>query len=169
MMSAFLTKSSSEIHYDTSNIYSLQTTAEYVHFDDLWYRKQNELKALAVDDGKGRGAILPSRETVENAQYRPFSHPLFIYVNITAAQRKPELQAFVQYYINNAKNLVTQVGYNPLPDEGYRLTNLHFYQGKVGTVFEGVPQPDLMRSLNCYGSKPCSGVWLPQANIGESF
>jgi phosphate transport system substrate-binding protein len=31
----------------------------------------------------------------------------------------------------------------PLPDEGYRLTNLHFYQGKVGTVFEGLPQPDL--------------------------
>ena len=105
--------------------------------------KQNELKALAVDDGKGRGAILPSRETVEKAQYRPFSRPLFIYVNITAAQRKPELQAFVEYYLKNAKQLVTQVGYIPLPDEGYQLTTLHFYQGKVGTVFEGVPQPDL--------------------------
>ncbi|MBD1844159.1 PstS family phosphate ABC transporter substrate-binding protein [Cyanobacteria bacterium FACHB-63] len=105
--------------------------------------KQNELKALAVDDGKGRGAVLPSREAVEKAQYRPFSRPLFIYVNITAAQRKPELQAFVKYYLSNAKRLVTQVGYIPLPDEGYRLTNLHFYQGKVGTVFEGLPQPDL--------------------------
>lgn len=30
-----------------------------------------------------------------------------------------------------------------LPDEGYRLITLHFYQSKVGTVFEGVPQPDL--------------------------
>lgn len=105
--------------------------------------KQNELKALAVDDGKGRGAILPSRETVEKAQYRPFSRPLFIYVNITAAQRKPELQAFVEYYLKNAKQVVTQVGYIPLSDEGYQLTNLHFYQGKVGTVFGGVPQPDL--------------------------
>ncbi|BAY59052.1 periplasmic phosphate-binding protein of ABC transporter [Leptolyngbya boryana NIES-2135] len=104
--------------------------------------KQNELKALAVDY-EGRGAVLPSRETVEKAQYRPFSRPLFIYVNITAAQRKPELQAFVTYYLDNAKRFVTQVGYIPLPDEGYRLTNLHFYQGKVGTVFDGVPQPDL--------------------------
>jgi phosphate transport system substrate-binding protein len=105
--------------------------------------KQNELKALAVDDGKGRGAILPARETVEKAQYRPFSRPLFIYVNITAAQRKPELKAFVEYYLKNAKQLVTQAGYIPLSDEGYRLTNLHFYQGKVGTVFDGIPQPDL--------------------------
>lgn len=105
--------------------------------------KQNELKALAVDDEKGRGAVLPSRETVEKSQYRPFSRPLFIYVNITAAQQKPELQAFVEYYLKNAKNLVTQAGYIPLPDEGYRLTTLHFYQGKVGTVFEGLPQPDL--------------------------
>ncbi|MBD1847326.1 PstS family phosphate ABC transporter substrate-binding protein [Cyanobacteria bacterium FACHB-63] len=105
--------------------------------------KQNELKALAVQYKAGESAILPSRETVEKAQYRPFSRPLFIYVNITAAQRKPELQAFVSYYLKNAKRLVTTVGYIPLPDEGYHLTNLHFYQGKVGTVFEGVPQPDL--------------------------
>jgi phosphate transport system substrate-binding protein len=105
--------------------------------------KRNELRALAIDDGKGRGTVLPSRETVEKAQYRPFSRPLFIYVNITAAQQKPELQAFVEYYLKNAKQRVMQVGYIPLPDEGYQLTNLHFYQGKVGTVFEGVPQPDL--------------------------
>lgn len=105
--------------------------------------KHNQLKALAVDPGNGRGAVLPSRETVEKAQYRPFSRPLFIYVNIVAVQHKPELQAFVTYYLNNAKQLVPQVGYIPLPDEGYRLTNLHFSQGKVGTVFEGVPQPDL--------------------------
>jgi phosphate transport system substrate-binding protein len=105
--------------------------------------KQNQLKALAVDDGKGRGAILPSRERVEKAQYRPFSRPLFIYVNITAAQRKPELQAFVAYYLKNARRLVTTAGYIALPEEGYHLTNLHFYQGKVGTVFDGQPQPDL--------------------------
>jgi phosphate transport system substrate-binding protein len=105
--------------------------------------KQNQLKALAVDYGKGKGAVLPSRETVEKAQYRPFSRPLLLYVNMTAAQRKPELLAFVTYYLKNAENLSSKAGYIPLPEEGYRLTNLHFYQGKVGTVFEGRPQPDL--------------------------
>ncbi|NJR49067.1 MAG: PstS family phosphate ABC transporter substrate-binding protein [Leptolyngbyaceae cyanobacterium CSU_1_3] len=104
--------------------------------------KSNELKALAVDSGNGN-AVLPSRATVEKAQYRPFARPLFIYVNITAAQRKPELQAFVVYYLDNAKNLAATAGYVPLPAEGYHLTQLHFYRGKVGTVFDGIPQPNL--------------------------
>ena len=105
--------------------------------------QQNQLKALAVDYGKGKGAVAPSREGVEKATYRPFSRPLFIYVNAVAAQRKPELQEFVLYYVRNAKRVSEAVQYIPLPDEGYRLSELHFYRGKVGTVFEGVPQPDL--------------------------
>lgn len=104
---------------------------------------QDKLKALAVDYGKGTGAVAPSRATVENTTYRPFSRPLFIYINATAAQQKPELQAFVLFYIKNAKKLVETANFIPLPDEGYRLSELHFYQGKVGTVFEGIPQPDL--------------------------
>ncbi|WP_446858721.1 MULTISPECIES: PstS family phosphate ABC transporter substrate-binding protein [unclassified Phormidesmis] len=105
--------------------------------------KQNQLKALAIDYGKGQGAVAPSREAVEKATYRPFSRPLFIYVNAEAAQRKPELQEFVLYYIRNAKRVSEVAQYIPLPDEGYRLSELHFYRLKVGTVFEGVPQPDL--------------------------
>jgi phosphate transport system substrate-binding protein len=105
--------------------------------------KQNQLKALAVDDGKGKGPVAPSRAAVEKSAYRPFARPLFIYVNAEAAQQKPELQEFVLYYIRNARRVSEAVQYIPLPDEGYRLSELHFYRLKVGTVFEGVPQPDL--------------------------
>ena len=111
----------------------------FSYFED----KQNQLKALAVDYGKGQGAVAPSREAVEKATYRPFSRPLFIYVNALAAQQKPELQEFVLYYVRNAKRVSEAVNYIPLPDEGYRLSELHFYRGKVGTVFAGVPQPDV--------------------------
>lgn len=107
---------------------------------------QDKLRALAVDYGKGTGAVLPSRETVEKATYRPFSRPLFIYVNAAASQQKPELQAFVLFYIKNAKRLVESANFIPLSDDGYRLSELHFYQGKVGTVFDGVPQPDVTLS-----------------------
>ena len=99
------------------------------------------LKAVAIDSGKG--AVLPSREAVEKATYQPFSRPLLIYVNYQSAQNKPEVQAFVAFYLKNAKNLVASVGSIPLPDEGYRLAEIQFYKGKVGTVFEGVPQPDV--------------------------
>jgi phosphate transport system substrate-binding protein len=99
------------------------------------------LKAVAIDGGKG--AVLPSRQTVENATYQPFSRPLLIYVNYKSAQDKPEVRAFVDFYLKNAKNLVASVGSIPLPEEGYRLARVQFDKGEVGTVFEGVPQPNV--------------------------
>jgi phosphate transport system substrate-binding protein len=111
----------------------------FSYFED----KQDQLKALAVDYGKGQGAVVPSRLAVEKATYRPFARPLFIYVNAAAVQQKPELQEFVLFYLRNAKQVSESVQFIPLPDTGYRLSELHFYRGKVGTVFEGVPQPDV--------------------------
>jgi phosphate transport system substrate-binding protein len=99
------------------------------------------LKALAIDGGEG--PVMPSRETVEKAKYQPFSRPLFIYVNAKSAQDKPEVRAFVEFYLKNAGNLVTSVGYVPLPDEGYHLAKVQFARGEIGTVFEGVPQPNV--------------------------
>jgi phosphate transport system substrate-binding protein len=103
--------------------------------------QQDRLKALAVDNGKG--AVPPSRETVEAAKYQPLSRPLFIYVNARSAQEKPEVRSFVEYYLKNATTLVPPVGYIPLPEEGYRLATIQFQKGEVGTVFEGVPQPEV--------------------------
>jgi phosphate transport system substrate-binding protein len=101
----------------------------------------NQLKALAVD--KGKGAVLPSRQTVEKAQYQPLSRPLFIYVNFKSAQTKPEVRNFVEFYINKAPTLVTQVGYIPLSQEAYHLDVVQFNQGEVGTVFNGEAQLNL--------------------------
>lgn len=101
----------------------------------------SRLKALAIE--AGRSPVLPSRETVANAQYQPFSRPLFIYVNAKAAQDKPALKAFVEYYLTHVGRVSNTVGYIPLPAEAYRLANIQFTRGEVGTVFEGVPQPNV--------------------------
>ncbi len=102
---------------------------------------QNKLKALAIDNGKG--LVSPSSEVVKNAQYQPLSRPLFIYVNSKSTQDKPELRAFVEFYLNNAKNLATTVGYIPLPDEGYHLAKVQYHKAEIGTAFEGVPAPNV--------------------------
>jgi phosphate transport system substrate-binding protein len=101
----------------------------------------DELKALAVDSGAG--PVIPSRETVEDGDYQPLSRPLFIYVNAEAAQNNPALQAFVQFYLENAPTVVESVGYVPLPQDGYEVALTQFYRGKVGTVFDGQMQPGL--------------------------
>ncbi|MCC5634295.1 hypothetical protein LC593_00210 [Nostoc sp. CHAB 5844] len=35
------------------------------------------------------------------------------------------------------------MGYIPLPDEGYQINSVHFYKGKVGTVFDGKAEMNL--------------------------
>jgi phosphate transport system substrate-binding protein len=101
----------------------------------------NKLKALAVDNGNG--AVLPSHKGVERNQYQPLSRPLFIYVNFQSAQNKPELREFVEFYINKAPILVNSVGYVPLSAEAYHLDQVQFFNGEVGTAFDGKAQLNL--------------------------
>lgn len=101
----------------------------------------DQLKAVAINSGNG--AVMPSTKAVETAQYQPFSRPLFIYVNGSAAQKNPQLRDFVAFYLRNVGQIVQQVGYVPLPDGAYQVGLGNFYRGKVGSVYDGTPQPNL--------------------------
>ncbi|MFQ5679764.1 MAG: PstS family phosphate ABC transporter substrate-binding protein [Gemmatimonadota bacterium] len=87
------------------------------YFGYAYYEENRDrLKAVAVDDGSG--CVAPSRETVQSGAYRPLSRPLFLYVSREALER-PEVRAFVEFYLQNAAELVPQVGYVPLATERY--------------------------------------------------
>ncbi|WP_017651954.1 PstS family phosphate ABC transporter substrate-binding protein [Fortiea contorta] len=112
------------------------------YFGFAYYEaNQNKLKVLAVNSGKG--AVLPSRATVEKAQYQPLSRPLLIYVNPWSAQQNGAVYKFVDYYVRNASKTANSVGYVPLPAEAYQIGYVHLNTGKAGTVFAGKPQFDL--------------------------
>ncbi|QXE21886.1 periplasmic phosphate-binding protein of ABC transporter [Richelia sinica FACHB-800] len=112
------------------------------YFGYAYYEKhQDKLKALSIDNG--RGAVLPSRKTVEKAQYQPLSRPLFIYVNPQSLSSRGILYKFTDFYIQKAPQAVSAVGYIPLPEDGYRLNYIHMYKGKVGTVFDGKAEMNL--------------------------
>jgi phosphate transport system substrate-binding protein len=80
------------------------------------YYTENEdkLKALEVDNGKG--CVGPSVETAQDGSYAPLSRPLFIYPS-DAALKKPEVKAFVDYYLENATDIAESVGFVPLTEE----------------------------------------------------
>ncbi|GGK63903.1 PstS family phosphate ABC transporter substrate-binding protein [Rufibacter glacialis] len=89
-----------------------------------------KLKAVAIDDQNdtnGKGAILPSPETVKNGTYAPLSRPLFIYVNSKAASR-PEVVEFVEFYLDNANALSTEVGYIAMPEEEIKKQKQKFQE-----------------------------------------
>jgi len=59
---------------------------------------RDSLKLLDVDGGEGCVAATP--ETIASGEY-PISRPLFIYVNAAEAEARPELAAFVDYYLSD--------------------------------------------------------------------
>ena len=105
----------------------------------LAYYEENKdkLNSLAIIGKPGAPAVSPSFETVKNGTYQPLSRPLFIYVNATAAAFRPEVKAFVTYYLANAPKLVKEVKYVPLPADDYVAVTAHFKALKPGTGFNG--------------------------------
>ncbi|MFP5224191.1 MAG: PstS family phosphate ABC transporter substrate-binding protein [Actinomycetota bacterium] len=73
----------------------------------------DKLKLVAVDGGNG--CVEPSDESVRDGSYSPLARPLFIYVK-HAALAKPEVEAFVRFYIEHADDLVGDVGYTPVDE-----------------------------------------------------
>jgi len=102
----------------------------------LAYFEENasRLRAVAIDGGNG--PVMPSVENVVNGSYQPLSRPIFIYVN-AAALRRPQVQQFVQYYVNNAAAASQRVGYVPLPQAAYAAYLQRVQRRTPGTAFGG--------------------------------
>ncbi|MEX2245439.1 MAG: PstS family phosphate ABC transporter substrate-binding protein [Dehalococcoidia bacterium] len=73
------------------------------------------LNAVAVDEGEG--CVEPSLATALDGTYAPLSRPLFIYTRESLLEGKAEVLGFVNFYLENAENLATEVGYVPVPDD----------------------------------------------------
>ncbi len=102
-------------------------------FFGLAYYVENadKLGIVAIDGGEG--PVVPSMETVENATYAPLSRPLFIYAGVTAAER-PEVDAFLTFYLEQARTLASEVGYVPFPQELYSGIQARYKQRVTGTL-----------------------------------
>ena len=106
------------------------------------YFEENEdkLKAVPIVAKKGAAAVMPTYESVKNGTYQPLARPLFIYVNATSAAFKPEVKAFINFYLDNAPTLVKEVKYIPLPANEYAAVGKHWKALKPGTGFDGTPE-----------------------------
>ena len=96
-----------------------------------------QMKALAIDGGKG--CVKPSLEAVTAGAYNPLGRPLFIYVSKKAAE-KPEVKQYVEFAMTKGTPLISEVKYLPLPQKAYDAALKHFKDGRVGSVFGGVPE-----------------------------
>ena len=108
------------------------------YFGYAYYEEnKDKLRAVPIIAKGSTTAVMPSPEAVMNGTYQPLSRPLFIYVNATAAAFKPEVKAFVNFYLQHAPKLVKEVKYVPLPADDYAVVTEHFKALKPGTGFGG--------------------------------
>ncbi len=97
---------------DTVLVQGVESDPNAVGFFGFAYYldQQEKLTALSVD------GVSPNAETVENHDY-PLSRPLYIYTDAQTIESKPEVAAFVDYYLRHAKAIVDEIGYFPVTDE----------------------------------------------------
>jgi phosphate transport system substrate-binding protein len=81
------------------------------YFGYAYYQENaSTLNALSVN------GVTPTEETAESGEY-PISRPLFIYSTAEIMQEKPQVAAFIYFYITNVEDEVLDVGYFPVSDE----------------------------------------------------
>jgi phosphate transport system substrate-binding protein len=85
----------------------------YVGFS-YYAENQDRVKALQIDGGDG--CVAPSLETVQDGSYSPLGRGLFIYPS-DASLAKPQVQAFIEFYIDNQATIAEAAGYIPLTAE----------------------------------------------------
>jgi len=83
-----------------------------IGFFGFAYYSENEeqLNVLAVD------GVIPTEASAEDNSY-PLSRPLFMYSDAKILQEKPQVAAFIRFYLENVGNEITDVGYFPATQE----------------------------------------------------
>ena len=81
------------------------------YFGYAYYQENADtLKALSVD------GVEPTADSAESGEY-PISRPLFIYSSSEIMQEKPQVSAFIYFYITNVADEILDVGYFPVSED----------------------------------------------------
>ena len=122
---------------DNTLVQGIAGDVDSIGFFGYSYYAENKdkLKLIAVDNGKG--AVAPTPETIRDGSYAPLSRPVFIYV-AAKSESRPEVKAFVDYYLAEITKLAPEVGFVPLPDNVNTLVKARWTALTPGSVFHGM-------------------------------
>jgi phosphate transport system substrate-binding protein len=93
-----------------------------------YFENRDKVRAVSVN------GVMPTSQTIEEGTYSPFSRPLFIYVK-TSSLRRPEVKAFVDFYMDKGPALAEEVGYVKLPSPIYDRAKANIKSRKTGTQY----------------------------------
>lgn len=101
---------------DNVTVTGVEGTKGALGYFGFSYYEENMDKLTAVAIDNGAGCVAPSSEAAQDGSYAPLSRPLFIYPS-KAAMEKPEVAAFVDFYVNNDAAVTEKALFVPLSAE----------------------------------------------------
>jgi phosphate transport system substrate-binding protein len=104
-------------------------------FGYAYYAENTDSVRVVPIDG-GAGPIEPTPVTINDGTYAPLARPIFLYIS-TAAIERPEVAAFVDFYLEHAAVLSAEVGYVALPQAAYDVAAQRVAGRVTGTVYGG--------------------------------
>ena len=83
-------------------------------FGYAYFSENNDtLKTISIN------GIEPSADTAESGEY-PIARPLFIYSDAEIMKTKPQVAAFINYYLTTVNDVITEVGYFPASEDALK-------------------------------------------------
>jgi len=108
------------------------------YFGFAYYEEnKDKLTAVAIKKDADSPGVLPSKESIEDGSYQPLARPVFIYVKKSAAETKPHVKAFIDFYLEQGRPLIEEVKYVPLPPKDQDAVLAHWNALKTGSGFGG--------------------------------
>lgn len=80
------------------------------------YFEENQADLKAVQINGGGGCVAPSPKAAQDGSYKPLARPLFVYAS-DAGLKKPQVEAFVEFYLANDEQIVEAARFIPMTPE----------------------------------------------------
>jgi len=77
------------------------------YFGYAYYQEESDRLGMLTVNG-----VTPSQKTAEDGSYA-LARPLYIYSDAGILKAKPQVAAFVRFYLDNVNSVITEVGYFP--------------------------------------------------------
>lgn len=101
---------------DNAGIVGVEGTPGGMFFVGYTFYAENQDRVKALEIDGGGGCVAPSPEATQDSTYTPLGRQLYVYPSAEAVAR-PEVLAFLMFYIESNDEIVSAVGGIPLTQE----------------------------------------------------
>ncbi len=96
------------------------------YFGFAYYvENQDTLKAIAIE------GVAPAQSAVDAGEY-PLARPLYMYSDAKIMQQKPQVAAYINFFLTYVNEEIVEVGYFPAPTSALDLARMYWLDAHMG-------------------------------------